>query len=769
VSTVTQILDSIAEEVARADRTDGQLLDLFVRLRDEDAFAAVVRRHGPMVLGVCRRVLRNAADADDAFQAAFLVLARKAATISTRHLLSQWLYGVAYNTARKLRQSNTRRAAREHPLTEGVEPLANAPEPRDELLRILDEELNQLPERYRAVIVLCDLDGLTRREAAQMLSCPEGTVGGRLARARALLAERLTRRGVTAAAGLLVAVLTERAAVAVPLDGVMRAVGADDLARAAAQGLISARVAHTTEGVLKGMFATKLRTIAATVLCCGLALACGFGAIHFANAQPKTDPKPKTALDPFAGKPAPEKAKPAEAEKRVFTVIPLKKLEAAPTIARLWTLFPKTVTVAAVRDENSLIVYATAKETDDVRLVLRTLGEEVPKDDPKPAEEVMGPKPKAKTYAFRMKNVPWADVLDWYAKESGLTMITTVKPTGTFTFEPPAGRAYALAEVTDFLNEALVPQKMILIRRERTFTLHPADEKLDPSAWRRVELKELPELGRTELVEVQLTTEHLDAGDVRDELRKLLTPFGEITFAKGNTFVVRDTVGNILRIRATLEPIDKPAERPVYVDPIDPRKPVAPKTYAVRFDKVPWKDVFAWYAKETGLTRVGDALPTGTFSFNLPPPNVLEVLSPLYTLDEITDHINDALLKQKWLLVRDAKSFAVIPADEKVDTKWVRSVTIEELRNCRRTELVRVVVPLALSGPDLRPLIPATDVVPTVRRILGPFGRAERHYYTGSRDEELLVQDTVGNIPKIVKAIRDLEEAEVKKRAKEQK
>ena len=127
MNTVTQILDSIAEEAARSDRTDGQLLDLFVRLRDEDAFAAVVRRHGPMVLGVCRRVLRNAADADDAFQATFLVLARKAATISTRHLLGQWLYGVAYNSARKLRRSKQRRAAREHPLTEGAEPAATAP------------------------------------------------------------------------------------------------------------------------------------------------------------------------------------------------------------------------------------------------------------------------------------------------------------------------------------------------------------------------------------------------------------------------------------------------------------------------------------------------------------------------------------------------------------------------------------------------------------------------------------------------------------------
>src|SRR5262245_50638448 len=109
---VGRILDTITEAT---ERTDGQLLDLFVRLRDEEAFAAVVRGHGPMVLGVCRRILRNPADADDAFQAAFLVLARKAASIGTRELLAQWLHGVAFNTARKLRRTNLRRATRERP------------------------------------------------------------------------------------------------------------------------------------------------------------------------------------------------------------------------------------------------------------------------------------------------------------------------------------------------------------------------------------------------------------------------------------------------------------------------------------------------------------------------------------------------------------------------------------------------------------------------------------------------------------------------------
>src|SRR5438552_1618086 len=123
--TVVQILGhgDIAE-LARADRTDGQLLDLFVRQRDQEAFAAVVRRHGPMVLGVCRRVLRNHADADDAFQAAFLVLARKAGSLGRRELLAQWLHGVAFNTARRLRRTNARRTLREVPLAEVAEPPA---------------------------------------------------------------------------------------------------------------------------------------------------------------------------------------------------------------------------------------------------------------------------------------------------------------------------------------------------------------------------------------------------------------------------------------------------------------------------------------------------------------------------------------------------------------------------------------------------------------------------------------------------------------------
>src|ERR1700722_15609313 len=141
-SVVIQILrhGSIAE-FPPPECTDGQLLDLFVRERDQDAFATLVQRHGPMVMGVCKRVLRNVADADDAFQAAFLVLARKASTIGTRELLAQWLHGVAYNTARKLKRTNARRVHHEMPLDGLTETgVIDQSVQHRELLSILDEE-----------------------------------------------------------------------------------------------------------------------------------------------------------------------------------------------------------------------------------------------------------------------------------------------------------------------------------------------------------------------------------------------------------------------------------------------------------------------------------------------------------------------------------------------------------------------------------------------------------------------------------------------------
>ena len=206
------------------EHTDERLLEDFLAHRPatgafpsvaEDAFAAIVRRHGPMVRGVCRRVLRNEHDADDAFQAVFVVLLRKADAIRPRSLLGNWLYGVAVNVARRGRDSLARRRTQEL-VTDvaGREP-ANAHE-NTELRTVIDQELSTLPDVYRAAVVACDLEGHTRAEAAGRLGWSEGTVASRLSRGRALLADRLTRRGVAIPAAGLLAALGSTTADAIP-------------------------------------------------------------------------------------------------------------------------------------------------------------------------------------------------------------------------------------------------------------------------------------------------------------------------------------------------------------------------------------------------------------------------------------------------------------------------------------------------------------------------------------------------------------------------
>jgi RNA polymerase sigma factor (sigma-70 family) len=249
--------------------SDGQLLTDYLGRRDEAALAALVHRHGPMVWGVCRRVLRHYHDAEDAFQATFLVLVRRAASIASRELLANWLYGVAYQTALNARAAAARRGARERQVTTMPEPETTGQDLWQDLLPLLDQELSRLPDKYRLPVVLCDLEGKTRKEAARQIGCPEGTVAGRLARARALLAKRLARHGVMVSAGALAAGLARGAASAgVPAPVVASTIKAATLlaaGQAAAAGVVSARVAALTEGVLKTMLLTRLK-IAGAVL-----------------------------------------------------------------------------------------------------------------------------------------------------------------------------------------------------------------------------------------------------------------------------------------------------------------------------------------------------------------------------------------------------------------------------------------------------------------------------------------------------------------------
>src|SRR5258708_5590664 len=175
--------------------TDGQLLDAFAA-GEEGAFEALLKRHGPMVLGVCRRVLRHEADAEDAFQATFLVLFRKAATLRRPEPLSNWLYGVAFRTALNAKSAAAKRRAKEEARRQMAVPQPLAGDAWREVQAVLDQELSGLPEYYRVPIVLCDLEGKPRKDAARQLGWPSGTLASRLVRGRVLLAKRLTRHGV---------------------------------------------------------------------------------------------------------------------------------------------------------------------------------------------------------------------------------------------------------------------------------------------------------------------------------------------------------------------------------------------------------------------------------------------------------------------------------------------------------------------------------------------------------------------------------------------
>jgi RNA polymerase sigma factor (sigma-70 family) len=289
-SQISEVIQHLRRAVLLPDGaglTDGQLLEDYISHRNEAALAALVGRHGPMVWGVCRRVLRNYHDAEDAFQATFLVLVRKATSIHSSASVGSWLYGVAHQTALKARATTAKRATRERQVTAMPEPAVVEQDLWRDLEPLLDEELSRLPEKYRAVIVLCDLEGKTRKYVAQQLGCPEGTVAGRLARARTMLAKRLIQRGVTVSGGMLAAVVSQKVASAgVPSSVAYPTIKAAGvlLARTAATGAISVNVAALTEGAIKAMLLTKLKSVTMVTVVLVVTVGIGAGLLGYGTA-----------------------------------------------------------------------------------------------------------------------------------------------------------------------------------------------------------------------------------------------------------------------------------------------------------------------------------------------------------------------------------------------------------------------------------------------------------------------------------------------------
>jgi RNA polymerase sigma factor (sigma-70 family) len=294
--TLLQAIRRLVEAPAPGRDSDAQLLELFARDRDESAFATLMQRHAPLVWGVCCRLLHDIHDIEDAFQATFLVLARKAGSIRNRDALGTWLYSVAYKVAARARAESSQRHRRER--QESSMPLHDHrphPEPADretcseaerqELRRLLDDELSRLPEKYRAPLVLCYLEGKSGDEAAEQLHWPKGTVSGRLARARDLLRQRLTRRGLALSAAAVSTGLSQAEAAALPAalqQSTLEAALRFSTGSAAAAG-VSARAAFLATGVMQTMMLARLKMVAVILI-----VIAGLGSAGFWVVLPRT-------------------------------------------------------------------------------------------------------------------------------------------------------------------------------------------------------------------------------------------------------------------------------------------------------------------------------------------------------------------------------------------------------------------------------------------------------------------------------------------------
>jgi RNA polymerase sigma factor (sigma-70 family) len=346
--------------------TDGELLGLFIARRGEAAemaFSALVERHGPMVFRVCRSILRDEHDSQDAFQACFLILVNQAGTVRDRSSVGSWLHGVALRVAACARASVIRRHGHERRAAGFVAPDYVPAEIEPDLAPALHGELDRLPERYRVPIVLCYLEGLACEEAAQRLRLPVGTVKSRLARGRDRLRSRLIRRGLAPSALLLKSVFSgEAARAAIPSRVVLSTVRmATHFATGGpVSGVVPMAVRLLTEGALKAMNWSRLKGIAQAVMAAAVVMACAGGVARVATKSRGAAPQAEAPKPPVAAAPG-ERAEAREAEAESPERLLLRSrdvIEKLPPSFEKASLFSELATTQA-----ELTYYTAARET----------------------------------------------------------------------------------------------------------------------------------------------------------------------------------------------------------------------------------------------------------------------------------------------------------------------------------------------------------------------------------------------------------------------
>jgi RNA polymerase sigma factor (sigma-70 family) len=541
---------------------DRDLLERFVAANDEFAFLVLVERHGSMVHGVCRRVLRNVQDAEDACQATFLVLARKAASIRRHTSTSSWLHGVACRVSASLRRERSRRQRYEQQAEPAVPQEPGMEVTRQEAQVILDEELERLPERYRAPLILCYLDGKTRDEAARHLGLTPGILHGRLERGRRLLRERLIRRGLSSTAVLAAMALGDIVSQASQSPTFVLATAKVAALLAAGQPLVKSAVpVHVlvlAQEVVKSMLLTKLKAATAmTLYACLLTVSVSATLTAALGEQETKSPA------------APVRAAPKESDEEFIRRMSqdLRRTDPTPTEVHFFV-----ASVDPGKRQKLIDLFIAERQVKQVGKPVK----ELTFDEFKAHEErVMQARRElgnqwgeiarvrqqalADQIEINLRDESWDKVFQWLSNRTFLPVTVLAPVDGKFTFvSPKRNMKYSLQETISILNECLSREGRLLTWRKHRFTVIDLS-KLDPNELEfLVNPRALANYGDTEIVRLAVQLKFRSVGDVGPAIKKMLGPYGDVVaVASTDHLFLQDTVGNLKRICNVLQEIDK--------------------------------------------------------------------------------------------------------------------------------------------------------------------------------------------------------------------